>query len=116
MIDEMRPQEAPKNHEQKQRFPARGLENLSGDQPQSKHRQILIMIVSGGKPHPSSAGCALAPKSGLAAPPVKSSVLPDFVARLRLQPSPLHSSARHCPRWHSGFPFASEPPCAGPQF
>src|ERR1019366_1546298 len=60
MIDEMRPQEAQKNHEQKQRLPARGLENLSGDQPQSKHRQILIMIVSSGKPHPLSAGCALA--------------------------------------------------------
>src|ERR1017187_2463930 len=66
MIDEMRPQEAQKNHEQKQRLPARGLENLSGDQPQSKHRQILIMIVSGAKPHPSSAGCALVSKGGRA--------------------------------------------------
>src|ERR1035441_3888066 len=78
MIDEMRPQKAQKNHEQKQRFPARGLENLSGDQPQSKHRQILIMIVSSGKPHPLSAGCALVSKSGMAAPPAKSSVSPDF--------------------------------------
>ena len=70
MIDEMRPQEAQKNHEQKQRLPARGLENLSGDQPQSKHRQILIMIVSGGKPHPSSAGCALVSKGGTGVTPI----------------------------------------------
>jgi hypothetical protein len=51
LVDQLRPEQSQKNHEQKQRFPARGLENWLGGQPQSKHWQRLSVKAVGSKFH-----------------------------------------------------------------